>query len=123
MKQIDNRAANALVNGNVGRVSSNTEVVLASSMEGESTYELQVFGNGIAAYDTETDTLYMRNCGYETKTTKNRLNAVWQAVTDSREQPIRQRNHEWRWNDKDAYDVIGKNSYKSIEVDIECRSE
>jgi hypothetical protein len=122
-KKVDKRAAKALIEGEVGQVSSNTDIVPVAIVNGpkgvpkaKDCFELRIFGNGIAAYDQGTDTLYLRNCGYETVTTKNRLNAVLRAAGYEGRTPIYQRDYEWYFGEQDFYDVVGRHEYKRVEV-------
>lgn len=91
MKQITKKAIEKFLNGEKFK-SSNTEVEVLPNVT-----ILKLFGNKIAyLYNDPERTLSITNCGYETNTTKERLNGLPNVH-------IQQKNFQWylngeKWN-------------------------
>ena len=94
MKKITEEAVNKFINKEAFK-SDNTQVTIHK----ETAY-FYLFGNNIAILDN--DELFISTCGYETITTKERLNGILLKVLGSSYQ-IRQKNFIWYIGD-DVFD-------------------
>ena len=78
---------------------SNTQVEYNSNTNCSSIY---LHGHQIATYDHNTQAVKLSSCGYETRTTKSRLNAILQEVKSGCS--VFQKNWDWfvKYNDQVA---------------------
>ena len=72
MRKISEDSAKALLNGKTFK-RDNTQVTISDNREVSYLY---LFGNLIAKHNFINNSVYIRDCGYTTVTTKDRLNAV-----------------------------------------------
>lgn len=77
MRKIEQQAVNAMRQG-VPFKSGNTQVTV-KILDGEAVANLYLFGHLIAKLDRWNDYLRLTDCGYQTVTTKSRLNAILSA--------------------------------------------
>ena len=89
MRKIEQNMNRALVSKN-NWSQSNTQVVYNQEENRSSVY---LHGHEIACYDHNTESVQLDNCGYETVTTKSRLNAILDEVKYGAR--VFQRN--WTW--------------------------
>ena len=77
---------------------ANTRVVLHAGdpSKGEDRKDMRVYlhGNWIAEY-TDNGQLFVNHCGWETVTTKSRLNSLINFVADPTKNGIYQKNYKW----------------------------
>ena len=91
MRKIERQMLQAIVDERSHWSKDNTRV---ESTDGISSVYLH--GNKIAEYEHRKDgTLYVNNCGYETNTTKSRLNVLIDFVCGGVNNGIYQKN--WNW--------------------------
>ena len=89
MRKIEQNMNRALVSKN-NWSQSNTQVVYNQEENRSSVY---LHGHEIACYDHNTNSIQLDSCGYETNTTKSRLNAILDEVKYGAR--VFQRN--WTW--------------------------
>ena len=89
MRKIEQQMNRALVSKN-NWSQSNTQVVYNQEENRSSVY---LHGHEIACYDHNTNSVQLDSCGYETNTTKSRLNAILDEVKYGAK--VFQRN--WTW--------------------------
>ena len=89
MRKIEQNMNRALVSKN-NWSQSNTQVVYNQEENRSSVY---LHGHEIACYDHNTNSIQLDSCGYETNTTKSRLNAILDEVKYGAK--VFQRN--WTW--------------------------
>ncbi len=89
MRKIEQNMNRALVSKN-NWSQSNTQVVYNQEENRSSVY---LHGHEIACYDHNTNSVQLDNCGYETNTTKSRLNAILDEVKYGAR--VFQKNWEW----------------------------
>jgi hypothetical protein len=89
MRKIEQNMNRALVTKN-NWSQSNTQVVYNQEENRSSVY---LHGHEIACYDHNTNSVQLDSCGYETNTTKSRLNAILDEVKYGAK--VFQRN--WTW--------------------------
>ena len=91
MRKIERQMLQAIVDERSHWSKDNTRV------ETEKGYRSTVYlhGHRIAVYYPKDQTLHINNCGYDTNTTKSRLNTLIKFVTDGTKNGIFQKN--WNW--------------------------
>ena len=91
MRKIERQMIQAIVDERSHWSKDNTRV------ETEKGYRSTVYlhGHRIAVYYPKDQTLHINNCGYDTNTTKSRLNTLIKFVTDGTKNGIFQKN--WNW--------------------------
>ena len=91
MRKIERQMIQAIVDDRPHWSKDNTRV------ETEKGYRSTVYlhGHRIAVYYPKDQTLHINNCGYETNTTKSRLNVLINFVLDGTKNGIYQHNCNW----------------------------
>ena len=102
MRKIEREMLQAIVDERTHWSKDNTRVVLWDGNKdtthpdyGKRTYRVYLHGHWIAEYTPSTMSLKINNCGYETNTTKSRLNVLINFVLDGTKNGIFQKN--WNW--------------------------
>jgi len=102
MRKIERQMIQAIVDDKPHWSKDNTRVVLWDGNtdtthpdHGRKTYRVYLHGHWIAEYTPSTMSLMINNCGYDTNTTKSRLNALINWVADPTKNGIFQKN--WNW--------------------------
>ena len=92
MRKIERQMLQAIVDERSHWSKDNTRVEWDDS---NNCYDIYLHGHCIAMYSPSTWTLNVNNCGYTTRTTKSRLNALINWVADPTKNGIFQKNWEW----------------------------
>lgn len=93
MRKIEQKLCAAIKNRKSFQLSNTTYTVGESSTD-----MVTLFGNRICYINWELNQLEITNCGYETITTKSRLNAILSCFDAGF---IYQKNHQWYYCDND----------------------
>ncbi len=107
MRKITSKATTAFFeqrnfkSGNTTVTTSETETILS------------LHGNPIAKLDHETGNLFVSDAGWQTSTTKERLNGVLNQVGEG----VFQKNHEWFWNSDERGDWLS-DAWQEIPVGL-----
>ena len=92
MRKIERQMIQAIVDDRKHWSKDNTRV----EWDAEQTcFSVYLHGHRIACYYPANSGLLINNCGYETNTTKSRLNALIDFVADPTKNGIFQKNWEW----------------------------
>jgi len=114
MRKITQDASNALKNGgNFKR--NNTKVVNIRTWNLETTH-MYLHWNCIAEYHKHSNILWLSNCGWETPTTKERLNGILKAFGLGY---IKQQNFQWYYVDEMGQEPFNHDG----EFDLNCNYE
>ena len=92
MRKIERQMLQAIVDDRPHWSKDNTRVELKDGI-----HSVYLHGHKIAEYEGKTSKLWINNCGYETNTTKSRLNVIIDFVcgSDPTKYGIFQKN--WNW--------------------------
>ena len=90
MRKIERQMLQAIVDDREYWSKDNTRVELKDGI-----HSVWLHGHRIAEYEGKTSKLWVNNCGYETNTTKSRLNTLINFVCDPTKNGIFQKN--WNW--------------------------
>ena len=90
MRKIEREMLQAIVDDRTHWSKDNTRVECSFGFA-----DIFLHGHRIAHYDREESILLINNCGYETNTTKSRLNTLINFVCDPTKNGIFQKNWEW----------------------------
>ena len=90
MRKIEREMLQAIVDDRTHWSKDNTRVECSFGFA-----DIFLHGHRIAHYDREESILLINNCGYETNTTKSRLNVLIDFVLDGTKNGIYQ--HNWNW--------------------------
>ena len=93
MRKIEREMLQAIVDERSHWSKDNTSV--ERDEESPLSYVVRLHGHRIACYYPHDQTLHINNCGYETNTTKSRLNTLINFVCDPTKNGIYQ--HNWNW--------------------------
>ena len=92
MRKIEREMIQAIVDDRPHWSKDNTRVELD---EDKCCHNVYLHGHRIACYYPSMQRLHINNCGYETNTTKSRLNVLINFVCDPTKNGIYQKN--WNW--------------------------
>ena len=92
MRKIERQMLQAIVDDRSYWSKDNTRVELD---EDKCCHNVYLHGHRIACYYPSMQRLHINNCGYETNTTKSRLNVLINFVLDGTKNGIYQ--HNWNW--------------------------
>ena len=92
MRKIERQMIQAIVDDRKHWSKDNTRVELD---EDKCCHNVYLHGHRIACYYPSMQRLHINNCGYETNTTKSRLNVLINFVLDGTKNGIYQ--HNWNW--------------------------
>tara|TARA_X000000368_G_scaffold254842_1_gene201448 strand:+ start:47 stop:382 length:336 start_codon:yes stop_codon:yes gene_type:complete len=92
MRKIERQMLQAIVDDRSHWSKDNTRVELD---EDKCCHNVYLHGHRIACYYPSMQRLHINNCGYETNTTKSRLNVLINFVLDGTKNGIYQ--HNWNW--------------------------
>ena len=92
MRKIERQMLQAIVDDRSYWGKDNTRVEWDDSNK---CYDVYLHGHCIAMYTPSDSSLKINNCGYETNTTKSRLNVLINFVLDGTKNGIYQ--HNWNW--------------------------
>ena len=92
MRKIERQMLQAIVDDRSHWSKDNTRVELD---EDKCCHNVYLHGHRIACYYPSMQRLHINNCGYQTNTTKSRLNTLIKFVADGTKNGIFQKNWEW----------------------------
>ena len=92
MRKIERQMLQAIVDDRSHWSKDNTRVELDAD---KCCHNVYLHGHRIACYYPSMQRLHINNCGYETNTTKSRLNVLINFVLDGTKNGIYQ--HNWNW--------------------------
>ena len=95
MRKIERQMLQAIVDDRPHWSKDNTRVETEKAWDKVYRHNVYLHGHKIAVYYPGTMDLHVNNCGYQTKTTKSRLNALIDFVCDPTKNGIFQKNWEW----------------------------
>lgn len=95
MRKIERQMIQAIVDDRKHWSKDNTRVETEKSGDKVYRHTIYLHGHRIAVFYPSTMDLHINNCGYETNTTKSRLNAIIDFVCGGVNNGIYQ--HNWNW--------------------------
>ena len=95
MRKIERQMLQAIVDDRPHWSKDNTRVETEKSGDKVYRHTIYLHGHRIAVFYPSTMDLHINNCGYETNTTKSRLNVLINFVLDGTKNGIYQ--HNWNW--------------------------
>ena len=95
MRKIERQMLQAIVDDRPHWSKDNTRVETEKSGDKVYRHTIYLHGHRIAVFYPSTMNLHINNCGYETNTTKSRLNAIIDFVFGGVGNGIFQKNWEW----------------------------